>query len=190
PQAVAESDEVPLLLRQHLGEFLDQLTLLDDYLRRALPVAGEGLVAALFPDGPQELYLLVDPDLPPGHFLHGLADAGACKAFKGAAPARAELDPRRDQGIHPVFLGLAPSGSFALLVAITTTPRSWERPPRLRGRAADAVTPLALALPSPPPLPAPLERCRGFVPMPGDGLEPGDDRAGVSGVLAVQRPPL
>src|SRR5262245_7457612 len=82
------------------------------------------------------------------------------------------------------------SGSFASLVAITTIPPSWNRLPRLRGRAAESVTPLALTLPPPPPLAAPLEGRRGFVPMPGDGLEPGDDLAGSVWVLTVQGPPL
>src|SRR5262245_30983021 len=73
---------------------------------------------------------------------------------------------------HP--LPLAASGSFASLVAITTSPPSGDRLPRLRGRASDSMTPLALALPPPPPLAAPLDGRRGFVPVPGDGLEPGD----------------
>src|SRR5262245_56008237 len=82
------------------------------------------------------------------------------------------------------------SGSFDSLVAITPIPFSWDRPPRLRGRATNWVTPFALALPSPPPLAAPLERRRGLVPMSGHRLEPADDLPDRCRGLPAQRPPL
>src|SRR4051794_21321120 len=83
-----------------------------------------------------------------------------------------------------------PSGSFALPVAISGPRHPADGHASVRTRAADPVATFPLALPTGRTLPAPPEWRRGLVPVPGHGLEPGDDLAGVARVLTVQRPAL
>ena len=67
---------------------------------------------------------------------------------------------------------------------------NWPRPPAeggagIRPRAAEAVAPLALALPTGRSLPAPHERRRVRIPVAGDRLEPADDLAGLLRMLTA-----
>src|SRR5215203_4521016 len=82
------------------------------------------------------------------------------------------------------------SGSFGLLIAISGSRRPAKRNASACPRAADSVAAFPLAPPTGGSLPAPHERRRGRVPVPGHRLEPADDLADVLRVLARQGPPL